>query len=88
MAPEDPGEGFAVTRCTACAREVLCYVELDGGNREQLRCVHCAMPVEGATRWLDDRGLEDLGYVIVSTGEDCGRGECGTACRRGAAERA
>ncbi len=88
MASGYPPEDFPVTHCTTCAREVLCYFDLDDRDCERLRCVHCSMPAEGAIRWLDARGLEGLGYVTVPAGEGCRPGECGTACGRLAAARA
>jgi len=69
---------FPVAACATCAREVLCYVELDDADREVVRCVECAAVAAGsAVRWLGLDELETLGYGLVLPEGGCGRPDCG-----------
>jgi hypothetical protein len=72
------GTEFPVARCRACAREVLCFVDLDDDERELLRCIECAMLAPPAdVRWCDLAELETLGYGHVLPEGGCGRPDCG-----------
>jgi hypothetical protein len=77
---------FPVTRCTSCAREVLCYLDLGGDERQIICCVECATRADpAAVRWLALADLEALGYGVVLPEGGCGRPDCGQGrCGRSA----
>jgi hypothetical protein len=79
---------FPVTCCASCAREVLCYLDLDGDERQIICCVECATPADpAAVRWLTLADLEALGYGLVLPEAGCGRPDCGQGrCGRSAPE--
>ena len=69
---------FPVTRCTTCARDVLCHVELDADEREVTHCIECAAIVAPhAVRWVALGDLEEIGYGYVLPEGGCGRPDCG-----------
>lgn len=76
---------FPVVTCVLCAREVLCWIDLDERDDEVFHCVECDSVVDpAAVRWLDLHGVEELGYgYVVPEGgcgrPDCGKGRCGRA---------
>ena len=76
---------FPITHCAVCARDVLCYLDLDDQDREVARCFECGtIAASGTLRWGDLHAIEALGYgfVLPEAGcgrPDCGRGRCGRA---------
>jgi hypothetical protein len=69
---------FPVAPCAACAKDVLCWRDLDAADREILRCLDCDQPIDAASvRWLDLHAIEGLGYGYVVPAADCGRPNCG-----------
>jgi hypothetical protein len=61
-----------------CARDVLCHVDLDGGDREIIRCVECAtVALAVEVRWVALGELERVGYGYVLPEGGCGRPDCG-----------
>lgn len=79
---------FPVTHCAVCAREVLCYVDLDGAGEQRVRCVECDAAADpAAVRWLAVSELERVGYGFVLPEGGCGRPDCGQGrCGRSAPE--
>lgn len=64
--------------CAPCAREVLCFRDLDEGDQDRFRCVECAEPVDAAAvTWRDLQDLATLGYGAVLPEGGCGRPDCG-----------
>ncbi len=71
-------DGFPVSHCARCARDVLTHVHLDAGGDARRLCFHCDAEIEpAAVRWVDETALELLGYGIATDGEGCGRPGCG-----------
>jgi len=76
-------DGFPVSRCGRCARDVLTHVHVDEDGEPQRRCVHCDADIDPAeVRWVADAALETLGYVVHGDDGGCGRPGCGRGnCR-------
>jgi hypothetical protein len=76
----EPDEGFPVSRCAPCGRDVLVHTVLDATHDERIRCVGCDAEIDPReVRWVAEAGLAELGYglggeVGVS---GCGRPGCG-----------
>jgi hypothetical protein len=88
MASEHLGTDFPVARCTACDKDVLCYVDLDEADCEIFRCLDCSTAADATrVRWLDLPDIEEIGYGFVLPPAGCGRPDCGNGrCGRSAAE--
>ena len=71
--------GFPVARCARCARDVLTHVHLDETGQPRRLCFHCDAEIDPAeVRWVEDGGLEPLGYGLeVEVEGGCGRPGCG-----------
>ena len=81
MASEHDRTEFPITSCAVCGRDVLCYLDLDGDEREIVRCLECST-IATSVRFADLHAIEALGYgyVLPEAGcgrPDCGRGRCG-----------
>ena len=79
---------FPVAYCAACARDVLCVLDLDEGDQTLTRCFECGTAVaDAAVRSLALADLEALGYGYMLPEGGCGRPDCGGGrCGRSAPE--
>jgi hypothetical protein len=65
--------------CITCAREVMVYLDVAEGDREQRRCLHCDAGLE---EWRDagPEEVEAAGYTLVEA-RGCGNGGgCSSGC--------
>jgi hypothetical protein len=75
-------QGFPVSRCARCGRDVLLHVHFDADGEERRLCLHCDAEIDPAeVRWVEQSALDALGYGVASEGGcgklDCGQGRCG-----------
>ena len=72
-------EGFPVSRCAPCGRDVLLHVVLEPDDRERIRCVGCDAEIDPReVRWVMAPELERLGYDLQGDqAAGCGRPGCG-----------
>jgi len=83
----DLDEGFPVSRCVPCGRDVLVHAILAAGDEERIRCVACDAEIDPLeVRWIAEPELNQLGWGLA--GEvglsgcgkpGCGNGRCGRA---------
>jgi hypothetical protein len=72
-------DGFPVSHCARCARDVLTHVHLDERDEPRRLCLHCDAEIDPAeVRWVEESGLEPLGYAVTpDDAGGCGRPGCG-----------
>jgi hypothetical protein len=72
-------DGFPISHCGRCARDVLTHVDLDPNGEPRRLCLHCDAEIDPAeVRWAAATELEPLGYVLGADEEGgCGRPGCG-----------
>jgi hypothetical protein len=77
---------FVLGYCPECAKQVLTHLDLDPGDEELRRCLHCDAIVTDGLSWATGDDLEASGYALLEA-RTCGNGGgcaagCGVRSRR------
>jgi len=78
--PSFSDEEFLLGWCGNCGKEVLPYVEIDAGDREVRRCLHCDAVLDHTLHGATAVQVQEAGYQIVEA-RTCGNGGgCSSGC--------